>query len=50
MIGGHDQLFQRRYIAVKNAMARAKNPEFKELWKNIMNKLIKAEAARKDND
>lgn len=48
MIGGHDQLFQRRYIAVKNAMIRAKNPKFKELWKNIMDELIKNETARKD--
>jgi hypothetical protein len=45
-----NELFKNRYIAVKNAMFRAKNPEWKDLWKNVMNGLIKAEAKRKDNN
>jgi hypothetical protein len=45
-----DELFRHRYIAVKNAMFRAKNPEWKNLWKNVMNGLIKGEANRKDNN
>ena len=44
-----DELFKRRYIAVKEAMFKAKNPEWKDLWKNVMMGLIKAETKRKDN-
>ena len=43
-----DELFKSRYIAVKNAMFKAKNPEWKDLWKNVMMGLIKAEAKRKE--
>ena len=35
-----DELFRRRYVAVKSAMIKAKNPDFKKLWKNIMDGLI----------
>ena len=45
-----DELFKRRYIAVKNAMYRAKNPDFKDLWKKIMDGLIKFEINRKNNN
>ena len=44
-----DELFKSRYIAVKEAMVKAQNPEWKDLWKNVMNGLIKAETKRKDN-
>ena len=38
------ELFRNRYVAVKNAMSKAKNPEFKELWKNVLKGLIAAES------
>jgi len=45
-----EELFKRRYIAVKEAMFRAKNPEFVELWKKVMDGLIKFEINRKNNN
>ena len=46
----NNELFRRRYVAVKNAMIKAQNPEFKKLWKNIMDGLIKYEINRKDTN
>ena len=40
------ELFKNRYLAVRSAMTKAKNPEFKELWRNIMTKLVQAESDR----
>ena len=45
-----NELFRRRYVAVKNAMIKAKNPDFKDLWKKVMDGLISVEINRKDNN
>jgi hypothetical protein len=45
-----DDLFKRRYFAVRNAMNNAKNPEFKQLWKDIMSKIVHNETERTEGD
>ena len=41
-------LFNRRVFAVREAMKIAQNPEFKKLWENILEKLIRNEQARRE--
>ena len=39
-------IFMRRINALSRAHKNARNPEFKELWKNVNNKLIENERER----